>query len=207
MTPGDVAGSTKMGTFIVLLRAVNVGGSAPVPMPTLRALLTRAGCTRVRTFLQSGNAVVESSRRSPIDVERLLDRDLPARLGVTTEFFVRSAVDWERVIAENPFPREAVEDPAHLLVTFLKTAPSPAGWAALDRAIVGRERTHAGDRVAYVVYPDGIARSRLTAARVEAALGVRGTSRNWNTVRRLADLARHPPPIGDGDKPPSHRRQ
>ena len=41
----------------------------------------------------------------------------------------------------------------------------------------------------YIVYPDGIGRSRLTNALIDKQLGTRGTGRNWNTVLKLTALA------------------
>lgn len=55
-------------------------------------------------------------------------------------------------------------------------------------ALVGRE--------AYLSTPDGYGRSRLGNVDIEKALGVTGTTRNWNTVTALARLAK--PAGGDG---------
>jgi len=60
--------------------------------------------------------------------------------------------------------------------------------AALQAAIKGREVVRAKGRHAYIVYPDGIGRSRLTNVMIEKKLGTRGTGRNWNTVLKLAAL-------------------
>jgi len=74
-------------------------------------------------------------------------------------------------------------------VMFLKTSPSRDAVTALQNAIKGREVVKAEGRQAYLVYPDGVGRSRLTTALIEQKLGTRGTARNWNTVLKLADLA------------------
>ena len=50
-----------MATYALLLRGVNVGGRGLLPMATLRAVLTDVGYDDVRTYLQSGNAVVTCS--------------------------------------------------------------------------------------------------------------------------------------------------
>jgi uncharacterized protein (DUF1697 family) len=73
---------------------------------------------------------------------------------------------------------------------FLKDAPGPEQVAALRAAIRGPERVNADGRQAYIVYPAGIGRSKLTAGLIEKHLATRGTGRNWNTVLKLADLAR-----------------
>ena len=72
---------------------------------------------------------------------------------------------------------------------FLKHASSATGIEALQQAIKGREVVAATGKHLYIVYPDGIGRSRLTNAVIDRQLGTRGTGRNWNTVLKLAALA------------------
>ena len=96
------------------------------------------------------------------------------------------------LIAANPFPEQAASDPAHLvLMGTLRDAPSAGGREdALRAAIKGREIVQARGRHLYIVYPDGIGPSKLTGGVIERALSTRGTARNWNTVLKLAALAR-----------------
>jgi uncharacterized protein (DUF1697 family) len=171
---------------VALLRAVNVGGKNLVPMASLRALFEDLGFTRVRTLLQSGN-VVFSGAAGPA-VEETLEKATRERLGVSADFLVRTAAEWSEIRAHNPFPEEARQDPGHLVVMCLKSAPAPGAVEALRAAIVGNERVAVEGRQAYLVYPDGIGRSKLTVALVERKLGARGTGRNWNTVEKLAAM-------------------
>jgi len=151
--------------------------------------LEGAGCSSARTVGASGNAVVEASARvTDPQLERMLEMAVSQSAGLVTVAFVRDRPAWQALVEANPFVREAVDDPAHLVVTVLRSHPPPSRWSALKGAIVGRERLAEGDRCAYLVYPDGIGRSKLTAAAIERALGVPGTSRNWNTVRTLLQL-------------------
>jgi uncharacterized protein (DUF1697 family) len=110
-------------------------------------------------------------------------------LGLRTDFFVRTAAEWAKVVAGNPFPEEAERDPGHLVVMFLKATPEANDVAALQAAIPGRETVRAEGKHAYIIYPDGIGRSKLTIDLIERKLGTRGTGRNWNTVLKLAALA------------------
>jgi uncharacterized protein (DUF1697 family) len=178
---------TAVATYIALLRAVNVGGRKPVAMAALRSLATDIELTNPRTLLQSGNLVFGSEARAG-EIETLLETEAQKRLGLDTTFFVRSAREWQAVIARNPFPKDAARDPSHLVVMFLKHAPASSAVAALRTAIKGSEVVRAHARHAYLVYPDGIGTSRLTTAVIERNLGT-GTGRNWNTVRKLAALA------------------
>jgi uncharacterized protein (DUF1697 family) len=43
-----------------------------------------------------------------------------------------------------------------------------------------------GAQLLYLVYPDGIGVSKLTAALIEKKIGVTGTARNWNTAQKIA---------------------
>jgi uncharacterized protein (DUF1697 family) len=119
----------------------------------------------------------------------MLEAASTKHLGVTTDYFVRTAKEWRAIIDENPFSREAKSDPGHLLMMCLRDAPSPTQVKALQAAIKGRETVKAKGRQAYVYYPDGVGRSKLTIKVIERALGTRGTARNWNTVLKLGELA------------------
>jgi uncharacterized protein (DUF1697 family) len=158
-------------------------------MTDLRETLSALGFAQPRTLLQSGNAVFECAARPSADLERRLEDALSARLGLETDVFVRTALEWAAVVARNPFPAEASRDPRHLVLLCLKDAPRRPAIARLQAAITGREILRAAGRHAYVVYPDGIGRSRLTNTLIETVLGAVATGRNWNTVVKLAALA------------------
>lgn len=178
-----------MTTFIALLRGVNVGGHNQVTMSDLRGLLESLGFTDPRSLLQSGNLVFRSAAGAPATLERRLETQTRKRLDLETEFFVRTVREWKSVVARNPFPEEAARDPGHLLVVFLKNAPTAGAAKALQAAIIGSEVVRVQGKHAYIVYPTGIGRSRLTNAVIEKKLATRGTARNWNTVLKLAALA------------------
>jgi len=184
---------------VILLRAVNVGGNL-LTMPRLQEALSHAGFGPARTVGASGNAVVEVDAETPdASIEAAVEAALAEEAGLRTTAFVRNATEWAGVVRSNPFHREAMGDPAHLVVAALRSAPRPAAWAALTRSIAGRERVKGSGRHAYIVYPDGIGRSKLTAAVLERELGTLSTSRNWNTVQALLRLVEGAP--GSGPAP------
>jgi uncharacterized protein (DUF1697 family) len=159
-------------------------------MADVRDLVTSVGFRNPRTLLQSGNVVFEGrSRVTTAAVEKQLEAASASHLGFPVEFFVRTQRELEQVIAQNPFPGEARRDPSHLLVLFLREPPLAADVGALRAAIPGRERLEASGSHLYLVYPDGIGRSKVTSALIERTIGGRGTARNWNTVLKLSALA------------------
>jgi uncharacterized protein (DUF1697 family) len=178
-----------MTTCVALLRGINVGGHKPIGMADLRKFLEQLGFADAQSLLQSGNLIFRSKARTTVRLEKLLETEGRKRLGLETDFFVRTAEVWKAIIARNPFREEAERDPGHLVVVFLKDAPAAAAVDALQAAITGPEVVHADGRQAYITFPDGMGRSRLTHTLIEKKLGTRGTGRNWNTVLKIGVLA------------------
>ena len=177
-----------MATFIGLLRAINLGSHNKVSMADLRELLAELGMKNPQSLLQSGNLVFESTARATGPLEKELAAGAAKQLGLETDFFVRTGAEWQQIIADNPFPKEAKLDPGHTILMCLKHAPTPAAVTSLQDAIKDREVVKARGRHAYFLYPDGIGRSRLTMTLIEKKLGTTGTARNWNTVLKLGAL-------------------
>ena len=177
--------------YIALLRGINVGGNKKVPMAGLRAMLAELGFDDVATILQSGNAVFSASRRTPATLEKLLEEETAARIGVECDYHVRTASEWEKIIASNPFEREARDDPSRMLVMCFREPLDATRVAALKQSpAIDRERVEASGRELYLSYPGGIGTTKLSNVVIERALGAKGTARNWNTALKLAALAR-----------------
>jgi uncharacterized protein (DUF1697 family) len=178
-----------MTRVVALLRAVNVGGTGKVAMPDLCKLLTGLGYTGVKSLMQSGNVIFACDGPAGAALETALEAAVAKKLGVSTDFFVRTAREWDKIVAGNPYPDAAREDPSHLVVMTFKSAPAAKNVAALQAAIAGSETVRVAGKQAYMVYPDGIGTSKLTNAVIERKLGMTGTARNWNTVLKLAAAA------------------
>lgn len=172
-----------MPTHIALLRAVNVGGTGKLPMAELRALCESLGFTNVRTYIQSGNVVMESRAGAP-GVKSKLEAALAKKLGKPCSVMVRSLAEMEAIETSNPFPKA---EPARVLVMFLD-APLPR--ATLDAVkIPGTEQIKAVGRELFIHFPDGMGTSKLKVPGANI-----GTGRNLNTVRALIALAREQKP-------------
>jgi len=157
-------------------------------MSDLREFLAKIGLKDGQTLLQSGNLIFGCDGKTTAQLERLLEEGADKRLGLRTDFFVRTAKEWKALIDANPFPKQAKLDPGHLVALVTKEAPAVDAVQELQKAIKGREVVQVIGRCAYIVYPDGIGRSRLTGATIDKKLGTSGTGRNWNTVLKLGGL-------------------
>ena len=177
-----------MQTLIVLLRGVNVGGAGTgLPMERFRAVLSDLGCTDVRTYIQSGNAVV----RSDSDPAALVDAIRSAiRLpnGTQPMTLVLTLAEIEQALAENPYPT-ASHHPKTLHLMFLTQDAAP-DLAALAELATPREAAAVCGRCLYLLTPDGAGTSRLANRAPQHLGGGTGTARNLSTVVALAAMAR-----------------
>ncbi|HEX6082938.1 MAG TPA: DUF1697 domain-containing protein [Thermoanaerobaculia bacterium] len=159
-------------TYVCLLRGVNVGGNKMVKMEELRRKFESLGFTNVRTLLQSGNVIFDAKTKP---------EDLAALLGIPV--VLRTQAEIRKVIAANPFPEEAENDPARLLVVFLSAAlPSDE---PLRKVALPSEKFVAKGKEIYIYFAQGAGRSKLAESLTEKKLGVIPTARNWNTVNKL----------------------
>jgi len=167
-----------MTSFVALLRAVNVGGTGKLPMADLRKLCEDRGFAEVRTYIASGNVVLESDRPEG-EVKRVIEDALEAYAGRRVPVLVRTAAEMVAVAAANPFPDE---HPSRTVAMFLDDPP-PANALETVSGIQG-EKLALGRREIYIAYGEGMADSRLRIPAVKD-----GTARNMRTVAALAEMA------------------
>lgn len=167
----------------MLLRGVNVGRHRRISMSAFRTVLEGVGCSAVRTYLQSGNAVVDWTG-PPDRLAASVAARLQAVAGLSVLVMIRTGSELAAVVEANPFADEAF-DPKLLHVAFLTGPPDPDRLAALDHAALLPDRMAVGDRAVYLRYATGSQHSPLAKVR----LGVAATARNWTTVTALRDLA------------------
>jgi uncharacterized protein (DUF1697 family) len=172
---------------IVLLRGVNVGGRNRVAMQALREALAQAGLQHVRTYLQSGNVVVETGAAAD-ELARECEHVIAERFALEVAVVVRTRDELAEVVRHDPLG-ELADNPKLYQVSFCAAEPdSDAVGKATERA-AGGERLVVHGREIYAWFPDGVGRSRLAAQLSRQKLGATATARNWTTVVKLLALA------------------
>jgi uncharacterized protein (DUF1697 family) len=173
---------------VVFIRAVNVGG-AKLPMAELRALATDLGATDVSTFIASGNLLCAPAG-PPARFDRDLEKAIEDKYGFYREVISRTAAQLQAALDEHPF--DVIED-RYSYLYFLAGKPAAKATKAFEAAVAHGEY---GDDEAKVIgeelhirYRNGAGTSNLDAKAIAKALGVQGTGRNLNPVRKLIDLA------------------
>jgi uncharacterized protein (DUF1697 family) len=166
---------------LVLLRGVNVGGVV-LKMDDLRALLAGLGFKAVRTYIQSGNAIVEGGGGAAA-MEKSIATALSEKLGLEVGVIVKGRDELAAIVAEHPFATG--DNDKELYVTVLGGRPDEEG----KREILGlgsdTEKFAFGEGAVYALYLQGYGHAKFTNNYLEKKLKVRCTTRNWNTMRTL----------------------
>jgi uncharacterized protein (DUF1697 family) len=174
-------------THVALLRGINVGGKRLLPMKELAVLFAAAGCTGVRTYIQSGNVIFIPPAGEAADLATRLEDRIEEAFGFRPPVVVRTAVQIAGALRDNPF-LHAGEPETTLHVMFLAARPDPAAVAKLDADRSPGDRFHVAGGEVYLHLPKGAGNSKLTNAYFDSRLKTIGTVRNWATVSQLLAL-------------------
>lgn len=175
-----------MAQYVLLLRGVNVGAKNSLPMSELRTMLTRIGCADVRTYVQSGNAVL-GTELGAAELPRAIEGALERRMGRPIATTLRTRRQMQAIVDANPFA-EVASNPAYLCVTFLSHAPTKSELAPILAQDWSPELVRAEGKELYTWHPNGQGRSPLAAAIGKAPLRGAVTTRNWRTVLNLLEM-------------------
>ncbi len=188
----SVRGFIKMSptTFLLLFRGV--GGAVQLPVAQLREALTKAGFKQPTTYINSGNALVRSALSREETLAKVADI-CRKKFKYERPIFAPTAAEWAAVIQHDPFPDKA--EGKHVHAALLAEKPDAAAITKLLTFAVAGEDLQVlkapigAYHVAYLHTPHGFGTSKL-AEKFDKGIGVGNTARNWNTVLKMAELAR-----------------
>ncbi|APH55173.1 putative cytosolic protein [Granulibacter bethesdensis] len=167
-----------MTGYVALLRAVNVGGTGKLPMTALTLMCEMIGFEKVKTYIASGNVVFQSENTEQ-QVRSALEEQLYMYAGKSVGVIVRTADEIADTLARNPF----TDSPGNRVMVLFVDGVLPTD--PLDHVTgLRNEQVRLGKRELFVLYPDGMANTRL-----RIPLEKSGTARNMNTVAKLAEMA------------------
>lgn len=173
-----------MSTWIVLLRGVMPIGRNKVPMAPLREALDAAGLRSVRTYIQSGNAIV-STRLRQAALEKLVHDVIAREFGGDIAVLARPLDYFEAALARNPF-RKA--DPGKMYYTLLAQAPPQQLLADFLAPGHAPDRIEVIDDMAYVLCATKYSDLKINNNFIERKLKLAATTRVHNTITKLVEL-------------------
>jgi uncharacterized protein (DUF1697 family) len=166
----------------VLLRGVNVGGNNRLPMAEWRKVLAGQGFDRVQTYIQSGNAVLDSAL-SLQATEALIAKGISATFGISTPVFVLEAGDLQAAL-DALVPQD---DLAKTHAFFCAEDQPALDEAAMQALAAPGDTWHLLPRCLLLHTPAGIGRSALAAKLPKFIKGAH-TARNLRSVAAVLAL-------------------
>ena len=170
-----------MNTFVALFRGINVGGHHSLPMRELVEILENLGLENVRTYIQSGNVVFQSKKNHLARLSTDISLAIQDIKGFKPNVLLLTPKDFQSAIEASPYN---CDDGKLLHFFFLSETPENPDMESLEALKSETEEYQLINKVFYLHAPDGIGRSKL-AAKVEKAMGIPLTARNWNTIRKI----------------------
>jgi len=178
--------------YAALFRGINVGVKNIVRMAALEMLLTGLGLGKVKTYIQSGNAVFETALDSAALIEKIQPA-FEARFGFPGNVAIRSSEEIRGLIERLPFTAAEIAEAeaanpevAHLYVYFLDTPPKQAQIAAILQDESGGDTLRIAGWNIYLLCRQSV-RDSKPAARIPKVFGA-ATARNWQTILHLDDM-------------------
>jgi uncharacterized protein (DUF1697 family) len=179
----------SMNTYVILLRGINVGGKNKIPMAELKSFLEEQGFDNVKTFIQSGNVIVQSKLDAKT-IGQKIEKSLPGKFKLDSSLIkvlVLTPKQLRLIVDHKPKGFGDQPEKYHSDVIFLM------GISA-DEAIKIFNPREGVDQV----WPGELAiySQRLSAERTKSRLNkIVGTPayqsmtiRNWNTTTKLLKL-------------------
>ena len=175
--------------WIVLLRAVNVGGHGKTPMAELRRALAEAGAQDVATYIQSGNIVMDHPAEDADAVATHVSDVIEARFGHRPQALAFTPSEIAAIVEANPYSGPKAEyEPKFLTFHLFRATTTPDALEVLSPLAYPGEEVTLGRQCLYHWPPKGVGVSKL-APLVPRALGVTTTARNLNSMQRILALA------------------
>jgi len=175
-------------THLALLRGINVGGKNILPMKDLADLFADAGCSQVKTYIQSGNVLLTATEEVAAELPAVIQNKIAEQFGLRVPVITRSRADMERVVAGNPMLKDGPLEELHAI--FLADQPTEAQIKSLDPNRSPPDAYIVSGREIYLRFPNGTARSKFTNAYFDSKLKTVSTVRNWRTVTTLVEMMR-----------------
>ena len=175
-----------MKTYIALLRGINVGGHKKVPMAELRDVLTSSGLENVRTYIQSGNVIFQSSSHDKKALERIIKKSILDQFGFDVPVLVKTKDELLTIFNACPFQEEKKVESYFIM---LSEFPEENLIAENSGQLFPKEEFVITKDCIYIFYALGAGKAKLGVNWFEKKLKVKATARNYRTVVKLLALS------------------
>lgn len=177
-----------MKTFIALLRGINVGGKTMIKMDYLKAIFEQMGYEKIRTYIQSGNVIFNSSEQDVLKMEKNIEEVLIEKAGFNVSVIIRTPEELKNIIELNPFKNNNLLEGERIYITFLSKKPIVSENSVLEANKATKDEIIMTEREVYILSREGYRNTVYSNGFIEKRLGVPATTRNIETTLKLTSM-------------------
>jgi uncharacterized protein (DUF1697 family) len=177
-----------MVRYIAFLRGINVGGHNQIKMDELKQMLGSLGFGGVKTYIQSGNVAFDFRESDKTDLARQIEQAIKNRFGHEVPVILRTQQEMEAIVRLDPFQDKVPNEIARWQIAFLPTHPEPLGEFPIWSTIKDVEIFQIFEGTAFCLgHPQKNGNFGFANAFIEKLFKMPATTRNWNTVVKMAE--------------------
>src|SRR5437867_3049604 len=150
-----------MPVYIAMLRGINVGAHKRMKMEKLRASCEALGCQQVKTYIQSGNVVLQAVKLSASALTKRIEERILADFGFSSDVILRTREELQKIVKGNPLLKEEGIDSSKLHVVFLSESPAAEAVKKLEMLTLAPDRVRLSGKEIYFYFPHGVSGSSL----------------------------------------------
>jgi uncharacterized protein (DUF1697 family) len=176
-------------TYIAMLRGINVSGKNMIKMPALVKAMEALGLGHVRSYIQSGNLIFETTPMVEQQLGQFIHEQIKKEFGFAVPVLIITPEKLMSVKENNPFLKRNAIDFSQLHVTFLQKEPDPDKVRKIDAEKYLPDEFVIDEKSVYLYCQSGYGKTKLHNGFFESKLKQDATTRNWNTVNKLIEMA------------------
>ncbi len=175
--------------YVSLLRGINVGGKNSIPMDKLQDMFSRLGFTSVKTILNSGNVCFTTKKTQLHILKELIEASILETFHSKINTFICQQSDMQKLIATKPFSSYELIATTRFYVTFLsENATDSAHKTKIPTTSFIECVSFFKNSICWKLELSNNNNTTDAMKVLENALGKNITTRNWNTVLKIATL-------------------
>ncbi len=176
-----------MTVFISMLRGINVSGQKKIKMDELRKLYESLGFENVQSYIQSGNVIFKSALADTKKIVETIEVGIKQEFGYDVIVILRTREELQKIVSNNPFLDKEL---SKVHVVYLSKLSGEYSEEELSKPKDPSEEFQIKEKEIYLYLPKGSGRTKLTNNFFEKKLGVKATTRNWNSTTKILNLSK-----------------
>ncbi len=173
--------------YAAFLRGINVGGKNKIKMETLREACAAIGFENVRTYINSGNVIFETTKADDREISGKIEAAIIREFALKIKVITRSVAEIEQIIENNPFAGE-FENDKDLHVFFLDEELPEEKRELLLSNNSENEQFAVRNREIFCLLRKSVLDSLIGKDYIAKKLKVAATARNWRTVNKILEF-------------------